>query len=93
MIGQVSVAQFAGSYSVGDYVYATSPAGYRRLARVISPYPKREPRARRDLWLVVMRNSIRWTAPEWLRVERALLPGEIERQRTLGFIDAKGDPS
>jgi hypothetical protein len=93
VIGEVPIAQFAGSYSVGDYVYAKSPAGYRRLARVISPISKREPRGRRELWLVKMRNSLRWTSPEWLPVEKALLPGDLALQRRLGFIDERGEPS
>lgn len=94
IVDRVPIGQFAGSYSVGDYVYAKSPAGYRRLARIISPISKREPRGRRELWLVKMRNSVRWTAkPEWLPVDKALLPGEIALQRRLGFIDEKGEPS
>lgn len=89
-----SIDSFPGTYSVGDYVYARSPAGYRRLARIMGPAPNREARGRRDLWLVVMRNSLRWTRqPEWVPVERALLPGELELQKSLGFIDAKGEPS
>lgn len=89
----IPAEQFAGSYSVGDYVFAKSPAGYRRLARVISPYSTRERRGRRQLWLVTMRNSLRWTQPEWLPILRALLPSELSVQRTLGFIDEKGEPS
>jgi hypothetical protein len=80
-------------FQTGQYVYAQSPAGYRRLARIVSPAPDRRPRARRELWLVVARNAVRWEKPMWLPVERALLEGELELQRTLGFIDAKGEPS
>lgn len=81
-------------FQAGQYVYAKSPAGYRRLARIVSPSPDRQPRARRELWLVIFRNALRWTRkPEWLPVERALLDGELELQRSLGFIDAKGEPS
>jgi hypothetical protein len=82
------------TYSVGDYVYCKSPAGYRRLGRIVSARPQSQPRGRRELWLVKMRGAVRWeVSPLWLPVECALSAADVSVQRQLGFIDAKGEPS
>lgn len=88
------VVKVSGTFSVGDYVYCKSPAGYRRLGRIISARPQQQPRGRRELWLVKMRGAVRWEAtPMWLPVERRLTAAEVSVQRRLCFIDAKGEPS
>ena len=94
LFAELRAAADVGTFSVGDYVYCKSPAGYDRLARIVSARPQLPPRGRRQLWLVKMRGAVRWEAePMWLPVRRALSPAEVKVQRHLGFIDAKGDPS
>lgn len=81
----------SATYAVGDYVWCLSaPKGRRQLGCVQSAHAITGRYGAR--WLVRLRNAAHWTSGSvHLYVDAALSAAEVEHNRKMGLIPARGE--